>query len=313
MSTAPTATGQNTGNNVQTPASYSLTPEKLIMLQGLLLLTYMLQSGKKYSAMLIGNERCLEKPLQTLHVAGDVDLGKDNKYSVTEQGAKKVKNFRMRYTEFLKLYDIFSYVNLRDNTEPTDFAFEKFFDYEDEEWERYKGRECWKDVRIAIAEFKGMDVIEIAFMSFIFEGRFDFNDGWEVEMLTGDAFDKVIMACNNNIRLESPNNPASDATISEVEAKNILTKGMDIGFELRKREKELRDEYEAQKAAYKESQAQSQSSTEEDEVEEVVTTTTITSVDVPDSYFALYCDPYYVSPIWGNPYYYDPYWDPYFY
>lgn len=208
---------------------------------------------------------------------------KDGFYDLTDKGSELLNGFFQKYDEYLKVYDIYCAVDLQAG----EFAFAKFFDLNDAEWGEYINQARWDDVRVAVAEFKKIDPVEIVFMAFLNEGKLTTeDDDWQSKMMDNTLWDDIIKACNVAIHVEELTD--GDAIT------NIVTQGSDLMMQLLKKEKELK--------------------AQEEQSEEVVETTTVTEVteEVVDddvTYYGMYLtDPYYVSACWGYYYWNDPYW-----
>lgn len=209
------------------------------------------------------------------------------KYAVTDKGKAVLKTFMERYSEYLKLYDVFSYVDLGQG----EFAFSMFFEKSDEDWKNYISDERWEDVRIAVAEYKKMNPIEIVFMSFINEGRFNLEaNGWQFDIFSGLIWKDIEDICNAALSVEQINQ--GDESIMP----DIIKQGAQLSIDLIKHEYELEEK---QKQEQAEQLQQEQAEQVETEVETEVEVTY--KYDYPYSYYEPYYEPYYVRPIWLTP------------
>src|SRR6202012_3566476 len=98
-----------------------------------------------------------------------------------------------RYTEYLKVYDVFSFVDL----EKGEFAFARYYDFDsDEAWLSFTDNERFDDLRIAVAIFKKLDPAEIVFMSFINENRFDTTAaGRQIDLVSDNSWKEIEEIC----------------------------------------------------------------------------------------------------------------------
>ena len=236
---------------------------------------------------LVGEDVYLDFHLKLLQSKGLVDI-KDGCYVPNALGRTELVNFYQKYNEYLKLFDIFCAVDLESGT----FAFEEINNpsFTDEQWQDFLANERFSDVRVAVADFKGLNPIEIVFMSFLTEGRFEVGvDRWQ-HNLTGDAvWHEIEQICNTAVSREylEPDGVLLD----------VITQGSALALKLIK---------ETEDALAAEAQAP-------DGIEIVETTTTTTEevveeyvdyVDMPYygyDYYDPYYDPYYISPIWLVP------------
>ena len=228
---------------------------------------------RDFSVTLEGNDSFLESYFIEMLSLNYVKI-QNNVYVVDVKGEVFANNFTDKYNEFLKFYDIFCAVDL----EAGEFAFKRFFDFEtDEEWSTYLNQDNWSDVRIAVCNFKKIDPIEIVFLSFLNEGRFDCdtNTNWQFDLLSDVTWDEILLVCNTAITLDD------DVT------KDIIEQGSVIVLDNIKEE--------IKRNAETDEILNYQEETEE-VIEEVVEETVY--VDEVAYYDPYLYDPYYVSPCW---------------
>lgn len=155
-----------------------------------------------------------------------------SEYQMTDRGLSILTSFLERYAAFLNEYDIFCGVDLKE----VDFALKYFDKFEDSsDWYAFLSHEKWEDLRIAIAEYKGLDAIEIVYMSFINENRFGRDEeGWKHDLLLGRIWFEIQMICNSAIRLKTLSQEKGGVTIpGEKVLQEILDKGARVMEELR--------------------------------------------------------------------------------
>ena len=162
-------------------------------------LLHQMDEGAQIPIILDKNYQFLEPLLEQLHSKGYIRI-EESAYCLSEHGEEVLKRFYGRYREYLRLYDIFSAIDL----ETGEFAFAKYFDFEsDETWYAYLENERWADLRIAVARLKKMDAHEIVFMSFLNEGRFGANEnGWQFDLILGSIWQEIREICRNALTAE---------------------------------------------------------------------------------------------------------------
>lgn len=245
----------------------------------LILLSDMITNSKSYSVILDEDDKYLE-PIIIEMLSQDFVEVNDTSYIPTLKGKEYLKKFNDRYVEFLRVFDLFCCVDL----ESGEFAFSKFFEYNDNKWSLYLNEERWEDCRIAVAIFKDIDPKEIVFMSFVNEGRFNLRKtGWQFDLSSGLIWDEILEICNNAL---TPEDIGDDAM------EDMITQGCELMLELLKREEEM-----AEKELEDEVVDDDDDETYLVFVEEEV-------YDYDYDYYYAYNDPYYVSPVWGRPWRY---------
>lgn len=259
---------------------YKVNEDQKKFFAGIYILDYMINAPKKFPLYLEGNDADLEPVLEWLLIKEFVKIENKEFYSPTEQGKTKLKDFLLRYTEFIKIFDIFCAVDLEEG----EFAFSYVdnFGSDNSGWKQFLKDERWDDLRVAVAEFKKINPIEIVFMSFINENRFGRNsEGWQFDLLLGTVWDEILNICNSAIHIEDLGyQEGSDVISGEDVITDIVTQGSAIMIDINKSideeiQAELNCEYE-----------------DRDDIEapEFILEERI----VYESYY----DPFYISPFW---------------
>lgn len=224
---------------------------------------------RDFKVKLEGNDAYLDSYFKDMLALKYIKI-EDGIYIVDNKGLDFSENFTQKYNEFLKFYDIFCAVDL----ESGDFAFKHFYDFEtDDQWFEYLDKPNWSDVRIAVCNFKKIDPIEIVFLSFMKEGRFNdiANLDWQMDLLSYKTWTEILDVCNTAI------------TLDEDVVKDIIEQGSLIAMDMIKEEsnRKVEDENNYRK--------------EEQIIDMVEETVYVDDID----YYQPYCyDPYYVSPCW---------------
>tara|TARA_R110000782_G_scaffold144871_2_gene237688 strand:- start:6291 stop:7082 length:792 start_codon:yes stop_codon:yes gene_type:complete len=203
----------------------------------------------------------------------------DGAYVPTEIGRSELDKFYSKYYEYLKIFDIYCAVDL----ESGNFAFEEINNpsFDDDRWADFLSNERFSDVRVAVADFKGLNPIEIVFMSYLNEGAFEIGlERWQ-HNLTGDSiWNEIQDICNTAVSKEYLE---TDGVLE-----NIVKLGSEIAIRLIKEADEAQDEDESF----------------DEIIEETVIEEYVEIVEMPRygyDYFDPYYDPYYISPIWIAP------------
>ena len=166
----------------------------------------------------------LEPILEWLLVKEWITIRDQKEYIPSAEGRNVITRFMERYARFVYFFDVFSGVDLATG----EFAFERYFEILDEEkWLAYLHEERFEDLRIAIAEHLGIDVVEIVFMSFIREDRFGRDaTGWQFDLLLGSVWDEILGVCNSATDVSELGYQDGDRWIDgSVVAEDILQQG----------------------------------------------------------------------------------------
>ena len=241
-----------------------LTADNKKTYKAIILLNEMINGSHKFRTVDNGDDSVLESLFIEMMSKGYVQTAGIN-YEPTNKGREIFDTFMKRYTEYLKVYDIFSYVDL----EKGEFAFASYFDFDtDDAWLSFVDNERFDDLRIAVALFKKLDPAEIVFMSFINENRFDTtSSGWQIDLMADNDWAEIEQIIDVSIKPEEVGDDAME---------DMINQGSELMIKL------LQEEIDQQK--------QNNEYDEETIVEEETV-----------EYYEPYYDPYYVSPIWLVP------------
>lgn len=304
------------------PARYSLTRERQLDWSSQLLLRKIVEESVRYSILLEGEAICLREPLDSMHIKNVLEISdKKGTYEPTALGITLVKKFNQRWVEYLSVFDLFCAVDLKSG----EFAMSRYFDpmFADNTpapsltgepstttmgevlWTAFLNEERWEDMRVAVAEFKGTDPLNIVFMSFLKAGRIDTETpGWEFKMMTGEIWQEIIDVSNTNVgaedqRLEYTTEDGRVIAPAMV-MQDLIKAGSAVMFELLKQQQELEKEARVQEEA----ERAARQAEEPEAIPETITTVEPYTFWVDDyvAYYDPYWDPFYISPIWG------PFW-----
>jgi hypothetical protein len=182
--------------------NFKIAAEQRLAFAAMYVLSRINRYNLRYSVIPEGADRqCLESTIQVLFKDGLLDLDKDHFYVVTEVGKDRLRKYRQRYEEYLRIFDVYGHVDLGEGK----FAFESYNLFSDDAtWAKFLRDDRWEDLRVAVAMRKGLDPVEIVFMSFINEDRFFQNpEGkWEIGLLDGTNWDEIERIVNSALHAE---------------------------------------------------------------------------------------------------------------
>ena len=274
---------------------YAVTEEEKTRYAGVYLLWRMINDREAVPVYLEGDNAFLDSLMKELYEKEYVEISDDGDYAPTASGRELVVKFMERYVDFLKVYDLYHSVDL----EVGEFAMSSYFEYDhhgDEgQWRAFLNDERWEDLRVGVCEYKGINPVEIVFMSSINEGRFGKGSetGWQFDLLLGTVWDAILEVCNTNLSWQ-------DLGPEDV-IQDVITQGNELMLSL------LREEEGRVKAA----QALAAEEDEEDydenghggDITETVVVEEVVPVVEYGRYYGWYADPFYCAPFWHDPWY----------
>lgn len=259
---------------------YAITQEMKNKFISLVLINEAVNFQTYYSVKLENNDDFLAEYLKIMLDKGFLEI-KADKYIPTEAGRNYLQAFFAKYYEYLKMFDIYCAVDL----EKGEFAFDSInSDMDDAQWNQFLNDKRFSDVRIAVAEFKKIDPIEVVFMSFLNEGRFDTQKyGWQYNLTKGTVWSEIEDICNTAV--------SSEYLTPDGVLEDVIRQGTVIAMRL------IKEAEEALAAAPDQDMVEEETVTETTEtVEEYVDVVEMPYYDY--GYWDPYYDPFYVSPLW---------------
>lgn len=262
-----------------------LTEQDKKNFRSIVLLDELQKEGRIFRTIFNGEDKILEPLFLQLMQVNAVAIRGDL-YVITDDGKKIYDLFMDKYFEYLKVYDVYGFVDL----EAGEFAFASFFNFNtDGEWNAFKINPRFQDLRVLVLLAKKMNAAECIFMSFINEGRFNTSrSGWQIDLMADLIWDEIEAILASAYKPEQ---------FDESAILDIINQGSKIMVDLVKKEWENKKAEEARIA-------EEQAAEAANEMVTVTTTVTETVVDDDDwRYYESYYDPFFVPLYW-----YDPYW-----
>lgn len=263
------------------------TKEESFSLTAIVVLDKIIKKNRCFSTLLEGDDVYLEELLDFLVDKDILQLQLDEgQYTVTAKGQNLYKNFRERYRDYLRIFDVFCAVDLDQGV----FGFEKIFDYSDDIFIDYINEDRFVDLRVTVCEFKNMqqiNVFEIIFISFLMEKRFreprDRSnvmglESWQYQCSSGSIFTEIVAICNASPHYDELGYEDEQGRVSGKEViADVIEQGTQLSMKI------------AQQRMNEDREKDQNSSNNDPEVIETHYQT---------EYYAPYYDPYYHSPLW---------------
>lgn len=262
---------------------FSVSDDQKKDFAAIFLLEKMINKGHKFPLWLEGNDKDLEQVLEYMMMK-DLAAVDGEHYKPTAKGKSKLQKFMGRYVDFLRNFDVYCAVDLTEG----EFAFREWFEYEEESaWDDYLCEEHWEDLRVAVAEYKGIDPVEIVYMSFLNEGRFGEDDeGWQFDLLLGSIWDDILEICNSALKVDDLGyEEDGDVVSGEDVIRDIIGQGVELNHWIKEEESSGDDDGDDDPDRF--------GYAPRSRVGRVV-------VDSYDGYSDQYRDPKYVSSVWKD-------------
>jgi hypothetical protein len=132
-----------------------------------------------HAALLEGDDSLLEPSFDFMLAEDLVTVGEDDHYRATAKGQAAYRNLLHQQQSYLAHYDIYGAVDLAEGV---------FADPERDWLDDAR----WSDLRVAVAEYKGIDPYRMVFLSMLADGSFFGNPNWKFDLALGSSFFKEL-------------------------------------------------------------------------------------------------------------------------
>ncbi len=136
------------------------------------------QQSKIHASLLEKDDKLLEPTLNLMQDRNLVEVNEEQIYTTSYKGQELYQTTLMQQLSYKTHFDIFAHVDLE---------LGKFADPQSDFLEDV----CWVDLRVAIAEFKGIDPYRLVFLAMLSYGEFYENPDWRFDLSMGTLFDEL--------------------------------------------------------------------------------------------------------------------------
>lgn len=208
----------------------ALSEESCHQMAALILLDRLITEPGKYHAGMMDEENELMEPLFDFMMGEDlISVGGDDLFQPTEKGRKAYQTLLHQRQSYLANFEVYAAVDLA----------EGLFGDADKD---HLDAPNWSDLRVAAAEYKGIDPFRLVFLSMLADGTFFENDGWKFDILLGSSFFKELEEIvTSQIHIEELGYQDEDGTsiAGETVLEDVILQGAEVN---RERMERIRDE-----------------------------------------------------------------------
>ena len=171
----------------------------------------------------------LEPLLRFMEERGTLTIGDDNYYQPTKKGREVYQHLVEQLEAYVVHFDIYAYVDLVEGVfgEPGTDLLES---------------NQWSDLRVAVAEYKGIDPYRVVFLALLSAERFYENKDWKFDLSMGTLFDEMEKIVQEQLCVEDLSYKDDDGQVSgEDVIRDIIDQGSRLASERRQQEKEIEE------------------------------------------------------------------------
>ena len=173
----------------------------------------------------------LESLLNFMESRGTLTVEEDNYYKATDKGHEVYQDLVKQLEAYVTHFEVYAYVDLEQGI------------FGDPEKDLLEG-EKWSDLRVAVAEHKGIDPYRVVFLAMLSAETFYENPDWKFDLSMGTLFDEMEQIVQEQLCVEDLGYKNDDGQVSgEDVILDIIDQGSRLTSERRQQEKEI-EEYE---------------------------------------------------------------------
>ena len=140
-------------------------------------------------ALVEKDQEKLEPLLKFMEERRILTVGDDNYYRTSEKGQEFYSQLVDQLESYLRYFEIFAYVDLENGI------------FGDPNKDLLEGNQ-WTDLRVAIAEFNGIDPFRVVFLAMMSEDKFFENPDWKFELGLGTLFDELEQIVQDQVAVD---------------------------------------------------------------------------------------------------------------
>ena len=124
------------------------------------------------------DEDQLEPTLKEMEKQGWIEVGEDDYYITNDKGLEIYQKLTEQQESYVSHFDIYAYVDLQEGV------------FADPQSDLLEG-DRWSDLRVAVAENKGIDPYRVVFLSMLADGVWFENPDWRFDLGMGTLLDNL--------------------------------------------------------------------------------------------------------------------------
>jgi len=171
----------------------------------------------------------LESLLKFMEETGSLTVGDDNFYQPTKKGREIYQHLVKQLEAYVVHFGIYAYVDLKEGI------------FGDPKKDLLEG-DRWSDLRVAVAEHKGIDQFRIVFLAMLSTESFFENPDWKFDLSMGTLFDEMQQIVLDQLRVEDLAYTDNEGQVSgEDVIRDVIEQGEKLSRERRMQEKENKE------------------------------------------------------------------------
>ncbi len=180
-------------------------------------------------ALIETDDQGLEPLLKFMEERGTLTVSEENYYLPTAKGEDVYQHLVEQLKAYVVHFDVFAYVDLEEGG------------FGDPKTDLLEGDQ-WSDLRVAVAEYKGIDPYSVVFLALMSADKFYENPDWKFDLSLGTLFDEMEQIVQDQLCVEDLSYKDEEEQVSGDDViRDIIEQGNLLAKERRREEQETED------------------------------------------------------------------------
>ena len=178
----------------------------------------------------------LESLLNFMESRGTLTVEEDNYYKATDKGHEVYQDLVKQLEAYVTHFEVYAYVDLEQGI------------FGDPEKDLLEG-EKWSDLRVAVAEHKGIDPYRVVFLAMLSAETFYENPDWKFDLSMGTLFQEMKQIVLEQLHVDDLGYSDSEGKVSGEEViRDIIEQGSKLVAQGKSREQENKGRKQAEES-----------------------------------------------------------------
>ena len=178
----------------------------------------------------------LESLLNFMESRGTLTVEEDNYYKATDKGHEVYQDLVKQLEAYVTHFEVYAYVDLEQGI------------FGDPETDLLEG-DKWSDLRVAVAEHKGIDPYRVVFLAMLSTETFYENPDWKFDLSMGTLFQEMEQIALEQLHVDDLGYSESEGKVSGEEViRDIIEQGSELAAKRKSREQEIKGRKQAEES-----------------------------------------------------------------
>ena len=178
----------------------------------------------------------LESLLNFMESRGTLTVEEDNYYKATDKGHEVYQDLVKQLEAYVTHFEVYAYVDLEQGI------------FGNPETDLLEG-DKWSDLRVAVAEHKGIDPYRVVFLAMLSAETFYENPDWKFDLSMGTLFQEMEQIVLEQLHVDDLGYSDSECKVSgEVVIRDIIEQGSELVAKRKSREQEIKGRKQAEES-----------------------------------------------------------------